>query len=331
MPTPLISAIIPTYGRPRFLQRAIGSALEGWTDEIEVIVVPNGPDNSWRNTLAPFAQDSRVRVSIVSPANANLARNHGASLARGKYIRFLDDDDFIYAEAVREQLTMLEQTGADVCSGSMDVLYEGIDTKQCVTQPDTEDFTTAILMPERLTNPPAHIFRRDILPDTPWTSTTPARQDIEFMIRLVGTRELSWCRLSRSVGAWVQHASPRVSQPFTRNSDHVRMYGWLMEAHQALSVQGRLTFDRQLAIANALADSAHKAFPFAPFHWSRVLAESKAMNASARPRARILDVDIFSGGNIIATEWALCIPRWLAISFRRTKARLGYASWKRSI
>ncbi|MDU7564520.1 MAG: glycosyltransferase, partial [Acinetobacter baumannii] len=48
--SPLLSVVIPTFGRPEFLTRAIDSALQAVVNnsEVEVIVVPNGKDDSWR-------------------------------------------------------------------------------------------------------------------------------------------------------------------------------------------------------------------------------------------------------------------------------------------
>src|SRR5690606_21298027 len=114
---PPLTVVLPTAGRPQFLPRAVDSALKAAPEgDVEVIVVPNGPDKSWRMALAPFQTDRRIRVAPVARAHANVARNHGLVLARGKYIRFLDDDDYLLP-AASEQILALERSGHDLCSG----------------------------------------------------------------------------------------------------------------------------------------------------------------------------------------------------------------------
>jgi glycosyltransferase involved in cell wall biosynthesis len=102
--TPLVSVIIPTIGRPQYLPRAINSALTGIeSKDVEVIVVPNGPDNSWQETLQPYHNNQSVRVIRIMEANANIARNAGLDEARGEFVRFLDDDDYLIPGGVLKQ------------------------------------------------------------------------------------------------------------------------------------------------------------------------------------------------------------------------------------
>ena len=94
--TPIISVVIPTSNRPHYLPRAVDSALTGMdAGDVEVVVIPNGPDQSWRKALLPFKKNPAVRVVRIPDSNANIARNAGLAAARGEYVRFLDDDDYL--------------------------------------------------------------------------------------------------------------------------------------------------------------------------------------------------------------------------------------------
>ena len=94
--TPLLSIIIPTYNRPQFIRRAVESALRSEPNgDVEIIIVPNGGDDTWKKSLADFLHNPKILVSPIEKGHANAARNHGLKLAKGKYIRFLDDDDFL--------------------------------------------------------------------------------------------------------------------------------------------------------------------------------------------------------------------------------------------
>ena len=67
---PLISIVIPTAGRPDYLPRAVESALRCAGDcGTEVIVVPNGPDESWRASLGALLHNPSVRILPIPMAS----------------------------------------------------------------------------------------------------------------------------------------------------------------------------------------------------------------------------------------------------------------------
>jgi glycosyltransferase involved in cell wall biosynthesis len=89
----LVSVVIPTINRPKLLLRAIDSVLRQTHQEIEVIVVVDGPDPDTVSAVRAV-NDPRLQL-IVNPQSLTAAgaRNAGADHARGEWIAFLDDDD----------------------------------------------------------------------------------------------------------------------------------------------------------------------------------------------------------------------------------------------
>lgn len=112
---PLLSIIIPTYGRSESLKRAINSALQ-ITDECEVVVVPNGDSDLWKRVANDFEHEKRVKWFPLDRANVSAARNHGLAKAQGQFVRFLDDDYF-YLENARKQLQVHMKHDLDVSCG----------------------------------------------------------------------------------------------------------------------------------------------------------------------------------------------------------------------
>lgn len=92
--TPLISIVLPTYNRVRFVGEAIESALaQTWTN-LEVLVVDDGSRDSTPRVLADYAsRDGRVRAFRQANQGVSAARNFALSQARGEWIAFLDSDD----------------------------------------------------------------------------------------------------------------------------------------------------------------------------------------------------------------------------------------------
>lgn len=108
---PIVSVIIPTIRRPDLLLRAIHSVLSQTLQDLEVIVVVDGPDPATIATLQNVT-DARVRV-ISNPhaLGAGRSRNAGVAQASGRYVAFLDDDDEFLPEKLEKQVRVAENHG----------------------------------------------------------------------------------------------------------------------------------------------------------------------------------------------------------------------------
>jgi glycosyltransferase involved in cell wall biosynthesis len=99
---PLVSVILPTYNRAALVTRAVESVLAQTYPNLELIIIVDGSTDDTLQRLEPYRRHAR----IVHQANAGLgaARNTGISLARGRFIAFLDDDDIWHPEKIRIQI-----------------------------------------------------------------------------------------------------------------------------------------------------------------------------------------------------------------------------------
>ena len=104
------STVIPTIGRES-LTRAVNSVLDQSfsAEEFEVIVVNDSgsplPEGGWQRS-------PRVRVIETSKRERCVARNTGAAIATGKYLHFLDDDDWLLPGALDAFWELAQQTDA---------------------------------------------------------------------------------------------------------------------------------------------------------------------------------------------------------------------------
>lgn len=91
-----ISVIVPVYNKAKYLNRCIDSLVEQSFDHIEVILVDDGSiDNSFEICNAYAKSDARVRVIKKENGGASSARNVGIREARGRYLMFVDADDYV--------------------------------------------------------------------------------------------------------------------------------------------------------------------------------------------------------------------------------------------
>lgn len=315
MTTPLVSVVIPTHNRPQFLPRAVESALACQGPDVEVIVVPNGPDESWKASLARWKDDSRVRVSPIETAHGNVARNHGMTLARGKFIRFLDDDDYLLPAAA-QQLALLEQSGADFCSGRVENVDDSGQSLGLVGFPETRDFVCAAASISGFTLPLGNLFRADTLMSLCWDESVARAQDYAWMLDLALCREWSWVHCKVAVGVWFQHAQPRVSSMARLTHRPTDIIDRLVVLHGRLHQDRRASAERDAAIANGLWYYLHRGFPNHPIYWTRIAKRALTIAPASRPPDRFYTHGPFRRMNPVLGEWVFVPVRRVTRLYR---------------
>lgn len=116
MNKPLVSVIIPTYKRSKFIKRAIDSVLAQTYDNIEIIVVDdNIPDSlekiATRNEIIKYNEEEKIKyIDLQNNSGGAIARNRGIELAKGKYLCFLDDDDEYLSNKISRQVEIFEKS-----------------------------------------------------------------------------------------------------------------------------------------------------------------------------------------------------------------------------
>jgi glycosyltransferase involved in cell wall biosynthesis len=302
---PLVSVVIPTYNRPALLLRAIDSALHSVpNDDVEVIVVPNGPSISWREIAERCAKDARVQWQPIHAAQGNVARNHGMNLAAGKYLRFLDDDDYLLPAAA-DQTALLESTGADVCSGRIENVDEDDVAHGLLSFPQTDDFVCAAVSFSGFALPTGHLFLRTQLENSRWDVTLGRRQDYAWMLDLAANREWRWVHMNRPVGAWFQHRGIRISHEKFMEEHEQPVVDKLFALHHKLGDDNRLNAARSTAIATALWHHIHLGFPHHPRYWSGIARRAQSICPTAQPPHPFFTTGFMGLIDPVVGEWAL--------------------------
>lgn len=117
---PLVSIVVPVYRKDdsELFIGAVNSLLRQTYENVEVVIVVDGPLSAALDLgLESFLDQARVRV-IRQPSNqgVSVARNLGVQACRGKYIGFLDADDFSVPERIDIQLRYLRENDLDLVS-----------------------------------------------------------------------------------------------------------------------------------------------------------------------------------------------------------------------
>lgn len=115
----LISVIIPIYNREGYIRKCVDSVLGQKGVCLEIILVDDGSTDKSPQICDEYAKRyDNIRVIHKQNAGLSSARNVGLDMAKGDYIVFVDDDDFLPDESLSVLLTLLENNSADVAIGN---------------------------------------------------------------------------------------------------------------------------------------------------------------------------------------------------------------------
>ena len=176
---PKISVILPIYNVEKYLPTCLDSVLSQTFQDWEAICVNDGSPDRCGKILEEYAQkDPRIKIVTQTNQGLSMARNNGLKHASGKYILFLDSDDFIYPQLLEICHQVAEKENADMVSFRF--------TKY--SSENLEDTPTYNLkkLKYKLTNDPFYFQRKKSkykIPVTAWSKLYKKNliQDISFI------------------------------------------------------------------------------------------------------------------------------------------------------
>lgn len=136
---PYVTVVIPIYNVEKYLEKCINSVQNQTLKNIEIILIDDeSPDNCPDICDQMAMVDSRIRVIHKKNAGLGFARNSGIEVAQGKYIAFIDADDYIETNMMEELYKLASSINADaVISGGF--IYEYPNGKSLIKQDVKED------------------------------------------------------------------------------------------------------------------------------------------------------------------------------------------------
>ena len=183
----LVSIIIPCYNAECWLSEAIDSCLAQSYFPIEIIVIDDGSTDNSLNIIKSYGD--KIYWQTGKNQGGNHARNRGFAMSKGKYIQFLDADDYILSEKIAKQVSFLERTKLDVVYGdwrhqkhTSNDQFVLEDIKITGQQPDILES----LLANWWVSPACILFTRKAVKNSAlWDETLKAGQDLDFFVSVV--------------------------------------------------------------------------------------------------------------------------------------------------
>ena len=122
---PLISIIVPVYKVEKYLNRCIHSIVNQTMKDLEIILVDDGSPDTCPKMCDDWAKkDKRIKVIHQKNKGLSAARNHGIKISKGKYIGFVDSDDYIDKYMYENMVSVLIKEQGDMCCCKLQKVYE---------------------------------------------------------------------------------------------------------------------------------------------------------------------------------------------------------------
>lgn len=112
MNQPLVSCIMPTANRQKYIPFALNHFLSQDYKNVELVIIDDG-----KNSIAPLLPDDpRIKYHYTEPLGTiGAKRNYACNMSEGEIIMHWDDDDWYASDWITRQVEYLYSSGADIC------------------------------------------------------------------------------------------------------------------------------------------------------------------------------------------------------------------------
>ncbi|MFT3867256.1 MAG: glycosyltransferase family 2 protein [Nibricoccus sp.] len=253
---PDVSVIIPTYNRLWSLPRAVDSC-RGTRCSTQIIVIDDGStDGTWewlqsQPDLIALRQDNQGQTWAV---------NNAFRSAQGRYIRFLDSDDFLSPGTIDLQFERAQETGAQLVYGRVDDFYQ--DSGRISQNPETpewDDFIAVVLGEGYGSHYLGMLFARELFATVPPRRPDFALRDDRLFLHEIALLHPRIAATPGCAGYWVKHTAQMHTnyQGLQITLAAAQMLGIYRRTLNVLAKRGELTPRRVRAAVPIIWQAAH--------------------------------------------------------------------------
>jgi glycosyltransferase involved in cell wall biosynthesis len=300
----IVSIIMPAYNSENYISGAIESLLTQTFQDFEIIVINDCSTDKTVEKISSFT-DKRIKIlHTTQNAGAAEARNLGLQYVQGKYIAFLDADDYAYPTRLEEQVNFLEKnTAIDLVGTWTEVVDEkgNVINTFCLSLPNNH-LPIKLLFQNCFAL--SSVMMRNHFEKVSFDGSYAPAEDYEFWTKLVG--RANFAILPKILIRYLEH-----SQGISKvKEDKMRQNVKRIITQQVLKLEIEMSeseYELHQQIAH-LEFRASKEFLFAVDAWLQKLL-------SANQKAKIYEEKSFA---LVLAEY------WLKICFAH--ARLGFTT-----
>lgn len=188
----LITIIIPVYNVEMYLDRCLNSVANQSYKHLEIILINDGSTDNSFNIIEKYEkQDKRFKVINKSNGGVSSARNCGLDICQGKYVTFIDADDYVDVDFIETLYKKIKEYNVDIVfSNAIDILENGKiryckkNNKEILL--DKDSIFKEILKEEIITNVCwGNMYKTDLIKGTRFDIKMRIAEDMKFLFEVI--------------------------------------------------------------------------------------------------------------------------------------------------
>lgn len=134
----LISVIIPIYNAEKYIKNCIESVCKQTYRNLEILCINDGSSD---NSLSVLKELNDSRINIITKQNSGVSdtRNYGINISNGKYVTFLDADDFLDENYIEVMYNALKETNSELAVSGYKEICNGKTIKKSIFENKIEN------------------------------------------------------------------------------------------------------------------------------------------------------------------------------------------------
>ena len=194
----MISIIIPIYNVDKYLTKCIESIVSQTYQDLEIIMVDDGSSDACPQICDQYAEkDSRIVVIHQKNSGVSAARNAGLKVATGKYISFIDADDYIEFDMYENMVRAFEIEDSELVICGYDYVDEDGNTTRLYREKEHEIINQKECFRRYFDMPPSirlvvwnKLFKKEIFDGISFTKCIKGAEDAEVLKKYLQMRPL---------------------------------------------------------------------------------------------------------------------------------------------
>ena len=225
-----VSIIIPIYNVEKYIEKCLNTIINQTYKNIEIILIDDGSTDKSSNICDKYSKiDERIKVIHKQNEGVSIARNDGIELSTGKYIVFIDPDDYVSKNHIETLYSCININNVDlVISNAIDVTEDGRElevAQKTDMYMDREQCLEALLSGESFAHVCwGNIYKRELLKDCRFNHKYRIAEDLDFLYRYI-SRINSAYFLSKNTYYWLKrYGSATNSQYSEKWNDELEIW-----------------------------------------------------------------------------------------------------------
>lgn len=185
----MLSIIVPVYNVEAYLEKCLSSIFSSTFTDFELIIINDGTKDNSEQIINKYLNIYKDKITYISKENSGLSdtRNIGMNIAKGRYIAFVDSDDYIEPDAYELMINKAMERDFDVVAADVRLVYENSDKEEIVSSNykkdmfDKEEIKTSVLVQYPVVW--NKIYKKEILEGVSFSKGV-CYEDMEFILKL---------------------------------------------------------------------------------------------------------------------------------------------------